>query len=188
MNNYQITSWCHEMVKKHIEKGDLCIDATMGNGNDTEFLCSLVGNHGKVLAFDIQQTALDHTRERLEKNLEYENYELYLKSHEKIGEHADKDSVSCIMFNLGYLPTGDHSLSTKGESSISAMETGLKLLKKNGVLSICIYSGGDSGFEERDAVLSWLKVLDSKKYLVLKTEYFNRPNNPPIPVLVIKLK
>lgn len=186
MNNYQITNWCHEMVKKHIETGSLCIDATMGNGNDTEFLCHQVGAQGKVLAFDIQQMALDNTKERLEKSLEYKNYELYLESHEKMGEYADKDSVSCIMFNLGYLPTGDHSLATKGESSIRAMEAGLQLLKKKGVMSICIYSGGDSGFEERDAVLAWLKTLDSKKYLVLLTQYYNRPNNPPIPVLVVK--
>lgn len=188
MNNYQITNWCHELVKKHIEEGSLCIDATMGNGNDTEFLCHQAGNRGRVLAFDIQQAALDNTRERLEKKLEYKNYELYLESHERMGEYAEKDSVSCIMFNLGYLPTGNHALSTRADSSIRAMEAGLELLKKDGIMSICIYSGGDSGFEERDSVLAWLKTLDSRKYLVLVTEYFNRPNHPPIPAAVVKLK
>ena len=185
-NSYQITAWCHGMVETHIEKGDLCIDATMGNGNDTEFLCDRVGERGKVLGFDIQQAALEHTRERLEKKLAYRNYELYLESHERMGEHAASDSVSCIMFNLGYLPTGDHALATRAESSIKAMEVGLMLLKKGGVMSVCIYSGGDSGFEERDAVLSWLRTLDTRKFLVLVTEYYNRPNHPPIPALVIK--
>ena len=187
MNNYQITNWCHEMVKSHIESGDICIDATMGNGNDTEFLCRLAGEQGKVVAFDIQEAALEHTRERLETCLSYKNYELHLESHEKMGEHAEKDSVSCIMFNLGYLPTGDHALATRADSSIRAMEAGLELLKKDGIMSICIYSGGDSGFEERDAVLEWLKTLDSKKYLVLLTQYYNRPNHPPIPVLVVRV-
>ena len=185
-NSYQITDWCHRMVETHIEKGDLCIDATMGNGNDTEFLCSRVGAQGKVLGFDIQQAALEHTRERLEKKLAYRNYELYLESHERMGEHAAADSVSCIMFNLGYLPAGDHALATRAESSIKAMEAGLKLLKKGGVMSICIYSGGDCGFEERDAVLAWLRTLDSRKFLALVTKYYNRPNHPPIPALVIK--
>lgn len=188
MRNYQITNWCHQMAAEHISEGDICIDATMGNGNDTEFLCRLVGKNGNVIAFDIQQAALDHTRERLETKIEHQNYELHLESHEMMGAYAKEDSVSCIMFNLGYLPTGDHTLATKGESSIRAMETGLKLLKKNGVMSICIYSGGDSGFEERDAVLAWLKTLDSKKYLVLLTQYYNRPNNPPIPALVVRIK
>ena len=54
-------------------------------------------------------------------------------------------------------------------------------------MSLCIYSGGDSGFDERDAILFWLKELDSRKYLVIKSDYYNRPNNPPIPVLVVKL-
>lgn len=188
MNNYQITNWCHQMVTDHISEGDICVDATMGNGNDTEFLCRLVGEQGKVIAFDIQQAALDNTEERLREKLEYQNYELHLESHEEMGRYAKEDSVSCIMFNLGYLPAGDHSLATRGDSSIRAMETGLRLLKKNGVMSICIYSGGDSGFEERDAVLEWLKTLDSKKYLVLLTQYYNRPNHPPIPALIVKLK
>ena len=51
---------------------------------------------------------------------------------------------------------------------------------------LCIYSGGDSGFEERNAVLDWLKNLDSHKYLVIRSDYYNRPNNPPIPVLIIR--
>ena len=186
-NSYQITEWCHRMAAAHIEKGDVCIDATMGNGDDTEFLCRQVGEQGKVLAFDIQQAALEHTENRLRKSLKEVNYELYLESHENMEAYAAEESVSCIMFNLGYLPTGDHTLATRAESSIKAMETGLRLLKKNGVLSICIYSGGDSGFEERDAVLDWLKTLDSRRYLVLLTQYYNRPNNPPLPVLVVKL-
>lgn len=28
---------------------------------------------------------------------------------------------------------------------------------------LCIYSGGDSGFQERDALLTWLKELDPRK-------------------------
>ena len=54
-------------------------------------------------------------------------------------------------------------------------------------MSLCIYSGGDSGFEERDAILEELKTLDGKKYLVIKSEYYNRPNNPPMPVMIIKM-
>ena len=54
-------------------------------------------------------------------------------------------------------------------------------------MTVCIYSGGDSGFEEKEAVLSYIRGLDYKKYLVIISEYANRPNNPPIPVLIIKL-
>lgn len=187
MKNYQITSWCAHFIKEQVCEGDLCIDATMGNGNDTLLLASLCGETGKVLAFDIQESALANTRKRLEIEKAPRNYTLLLDSHANMASYTRPDSVSCIVFNFGYLPGGDHTLSTKSETSIAALDQGLVLLKKGGMMSLCIYSGGDSGFEERDCILSWLKKLDSRKYLVIKSEYYNRPNNPPIPVIVVKL-
>lgn len=187
MKNYQITSWVHHFVEDHVQPGDICIDATMGNGNDTALLSKLVGENGKVTAFDVQQIALDNTRNKLQTEGCPENYELVLASHEIMGEYAEENTVSCITFNLGYLPGGDHSKATKSMSSICAIETGLGLLKKKGLMTVCIYSGGDSGFEEKEAVLSYIKALDAKKYLVIISEYANRPNNPPIPVLIIKM-
>ena len=35
MNNYQITQWCARFIREQVKPGDICIDATMGNGNDT---------------------------------------------------------------------------------------------------------------------------------------------------------
>ena len=174
-------------LEKVINKGDIVVDATMGNGNDTLLLSRLCGESGQVLAFDIQEQALNHTRERLQKAAAPENYTLLLESHSHMSQYARPETVSCIVFNLGYLPSGDHSKATKSNTSITAMEQGLFLLKKGGLLSLCIYSGGDSGFQERDDVLTWLKQLDSHKYLVIRSDYYNRPNNPPIPVLIIKL-
>lgn len=103
-----------------------------------------------------------------------------------MSKYAEPDSISCIVFNFGYLPGGDHALATKGETSIQALTQALSLLKKGGMISLCIYSGGDSGFEERDQILAWLKELNPHNYLVIKSDYYNRPNHPPIPVLIIK--
>lgn len=187
MKNYQITNWCAHFIKDHVSQGDFCIDATMGNGSDTLLLSRLCGEKGRVLAFDIQEAALKHTKERLQKENAPSNYRLILDSHENLAQYAKEGTVSCVVFNFGYLPGGDHSLATKASTSIKAMESSLSLLKKGGMLSLCIYSGGDSGFEEKDAILSWLSELDFHKYLVIKSDYYNRPNHPPIPVLVIKL-
>ena len=187
MKNFQITQWSAHFIEEQVKPGDFCIDATMGNGNDTLLLSRLCGESGQVLAFDIQEQALNHTRERLQKAAAPENYTLLLESHSHMGQYAKPETVSCIVFNLGYLPGGDHSKATRSNTSITAMEQGLFLLKKGGLLSLCIYSGGDSGFQERDDVLTWLKQLDPHKYLVIRSDYYNRPNNPPIPVLIIKL-
>lgn len=187
MNSYQITDWCRHFQKLQIQPGDLCIDATMGNGHDTLYLSQLTGVHGKVIAFDIQEAALRSTRQRLEKHHALENVSLVLDSHSHMERYAQPNTISCIVFNFGYLPSGDHSIATRSETSIPAIEQGLQLLKKDGLMTLCIYSGQDSGFQERDALLSYLKTLDPRKYLVILTSYFNRPNHPPIPVLIRKL-
>lgn len=184
---YQITEWCHHFITLQVRPGDICIDATMGNGHDTELLCRLAGNTGQVLAFDIQELAVRNTQKRLRKTDVPDNYRLILDSHSHMEQYADAGSVSCITFNLGYLPGGDHALATRPDTSIAAIEQGLSLLKRGGLISLCIYSGGDSGFEERDALLSWVKELDSRKFLVIVSSYYNRPNHPPIPVLIRKL-
>ena len=170
-----------------MKEGDICIDATAGNGNDTLLLCQLVGDEGKVFAFDIQQTAIANTKERLEQADVLHRAELCLDSHTNMHEYVEKESVSCIVFNFGYLPGGDHNLATRKETSVHAIQEGLILLKKGGMMSLCIYSGGDSGFEERDAILEMVKGLDGKQFLVIVSSYYNRPNHPPIPVMIIKL-
>ena len=159
----------------------------MGNGHDTLFLCLLAGDKGHVYAFDIQQTALTHTRKLLaENNIEEARFSLILDSHINMENHLAPQSADAILFNCGYLPGGDHSLATKPETTIKAIEAGLKLLKPDGVMSLCLYSGGDTGFEEKTAVLQHLKTLDSKTYTVIVQEYHNRGNHPPTPVFIFR--
>ena len=76
--------------------------------------------------------------------------------------------------------------SVKPETSKKALKVGLELLKKGGVMSLCIYSGGDTGFEEKEVLMNYIKELDERKYVVIVSSYYNRKNNPPIPVLIIK--
>lgn len=187
MKEYQITEFCHRMIREHISEGDCCIDATAGNGNDTEFLCRMAGAAGKVYAFDIQKDAIEHTQKRLKEVGLLERAEVILDGHEHMEEHV-KETVSAITFNFGYLPGGDHQIATRADTSIQAIEAGLRLLKKGGIMSLCIYSGGDSGFEEKEALLSYLKTLDPRTFLVIVSTYYNRENHPPIPAFVIRTR
>ena len=52
----------HTFLRQHVQGGAFCIDATAGKGRDTALLCRLAGLTGRVLAFDIQQEAVDQTR------------------------------------------------------------------------------------------------------------------------------
>lgn len=187
MRSFQITEYCHSLAECFCENAGLCIDATMGNGHDTLFLCRISNPDGKVIAFDIQEQALEKTEELLETEGFSGKAELVLDSHENMDRYAVPETADIIMFNFGYLPGGDHSLSTRADTSLTAVRKGLDILKSGGIMSLCIYSGGDSGFEEKDALFSFLKELDRKKYIVVVHEYFNRPNNPPVPVIIKKL-
>ncbi len=176
----------HGFMKQYIRQGDHCIDATAGRGHDTVFLAEAVGDCGRVTAFDIQQEALDSTKALLcEKGLA-DRVELILDSHAEMARYVAPETIACISFNFGYLPGGDHNICTRAESSIPAIEAGLRLLKDGGIMSLCIYYGKDTGFAEKDALLDFLKTIDSKQYTVLITDFANRPNNPPIPVLIWK--
>ena len=79
------------------------------------------------------------------------------------------------------------NLRQKAVTSVEAIERSLQLLKKGGIISLCIYSGKDSGFEEKSVLLDYLKELDSRKYLVIMSSYYNRPNHPPVPGIIIRL-
>lgn len=184
---YQITEFCHHFLKDYIQENDCCIDATAGNGNDTEFLCRIAGPCGKVYAFDIQEEAVANTRQRLEQTGLSERAVLIHGGHERMKEYV-KEEAAVIVFNFGYLPGGNHQVATKAETSLLAVKQGLELLKVDGVMSLCIYSGGDTGYEEREALLAFVKDLDPKKWLVIVSSYYNRKNDPPLPVFIIRLQ
>jgi SAM-dependent methyltransferase len=176
----------HSFLSENVNRGDFCIDCTAGRGNDTAFLCELVGESGRVVAFDIQSEAVESTKKLLAERGLSGNAEVYLESHENIDRYAEPETVSAIVFNFGWLPGGDHSINTKKESSIAAIEKGLRLLKPNGVMSLSIYYGRDTGFEEKDALLSYLRTLSVREYTVIVSEFANRPNCPPISVSIYK--
>lgn len=175
----------HELAEKAVKEGDAVVDATMGNGFDTLFLAGLVGEKGKVYAFDIQKDALEITRDRLEKAGCLEQCTLILDGHENFDRYI-KEPVKLFIYNLGYLPKGDHTIGTKYETTRQSVLKALDLISDDGLILIVIYYGGDSGFEERDSLLSFLNTLDCKKYVVMKTDFINLINCPPILIAIEK--
>lgn len=186
MDSFSALEIINRVIDENVQEGDLCVDATAGRGNDTLHLCRLVGESGHVMAFDIQQDAVDSTKALLAKHGMAERAEVLLKSHSEMGALLEEESVSLIAFNFGWLPKGDHTINTRKETSIAAIEQGLRLLKPGGVMTLIIYYGRDTGFEERDALLEYLPTIDSRKYTVIEMPFVNRPNCPPIPIVIIK--
>lgn len=174
----------HDFLRRTVQPGAHCIDATAGKGRDTALLCRLAGETGHVLAFDIQPEAIEQTRALLAQ--EGLHAEVIQDSHSNMAAYAAPESIDCIVFNFGRLPGGDPEIFTTEQTSIPALEAGLRLLKVGGVMSLSIYYGGANGYAERDALLEYLASLDDCKISVLVSSWHNRPHDPPISVLIWK--
>lgn len=176
----------HRFLRERVQAGAFCIDATAGNGGDTALLCELAGETGRVLAFDIQEAAVEATRALLLSRGLAERARVVLDSHASMAAYATPGTVDCITFNFGWLPGGSHTVFTRAETSVPAVEAGLALLKPGGAMSLCIYSGRENGYTERDALLHFVQELDSAQYTVLVCSFQNRRNDPPLPIFILK--
>ncbi|PSL31115.1 putative rRNA methylase [Planomicrobium soli] len=182
MTLQRVLPFTKSLLEQVVSQGDQVIDATAGNGHDTLFLAHLTGADGKVFAFDIQKEAIEATRSRVK---EFNHVELVHDSHAKISEYVDAP-ISAAVFNLGYLPKGDHSIITKAQSTLSAMNQCLDLMQPGGLLLVVIYSGHDGGSEERDAVIEFVRMLPQTDFDVLQYGFINQKHSPPFLVAVEK--
>lgn len=172
-------------ISQYLHKGSTVIDATCGNGNDTLAMAKM--GAGKIYAFDIQKEAINRTRELLmQENIPLNKVHLILDSHTNMRKYVT-DKAQVIVFNLGYLPSADKEITTNKETTITAVKEALRLLEKDGLLCICMYSGHPGGREEKQALLDFAENLDER---IWHTAYINLPNqrkNPP-ELLLITLK
>ena len=168
----QMVDLVHQIAEKYLMDGSRAVDATMGNGKDTEALCRLVGSHGLVYAFDIQEEALRLTRLRLEKAGLSRRAKLFLCSHAKAADML-AEPVDLFVFNLGYMPQAVNGL--------------LCRLKAGGMGLILSYYGHEGGPEEKRILEAFLKELPGKEYDVTRTAMVNRSHFPPILYAIKKL-
>ena len=172
----------HLLLCSHVRPGDHTADATCGNGNDTLLLAKLVGPAGHVLALDLQQQALDTTRDLLTAAGVAERVSIVPAGHETIGGLA-RGPLNAVVFNLGYLPGGDRSLTTRPETTCRALEQSLQLLAPGGLLLVTLYPGHDNG-SEAAAVTAWAADLDQRQHHVWRMGQVNVSASAPYLLLL----
>ena len=170
--------WAAELIEPALYPGARAVDATMGNGKDTLWLCRHVGEQGRVYAFDIQPEAVSRTRALLEAEGCGERAELFCAGHERMAEYVP-EPVDAVMFNLGWLPGAAHAVTTQTPTTLRAAAAALELLKPEGIATICVYPGHEEGARELDALLAWAAALDHRRFDVLLKRFLNQPNCPP---------
>ena len=179
--------WAKELIEEALFEGARAVDATMGNGHDTKWLCELVGESGRVYAFDVQPEAVERTRERLEMAGVLERARLFCAGHETIAQRI-AEPVDAIVFNLGWLPGAEHGVTTQTPTTLQAVNAALSILKEDGLMTICIYPGHEEGSRELHALLEWAKALDDRRYDAILKTYVNQPNDPPQMLAIRKKK
>lgn len=173
----------HLLLRRFVRNGDRVVDATCGNGKDTLLLAELVGPSGTVWAFDIQETALERTRERLRQDGRQEQVRLLHAGHERIAELITQ-KVQAIVFNLGWLPGGPREIATATPTTLQALHAALPLLSPGGLLLITCYPGHPGGDEETAAVQHWCGTLPPRRYFVWRMGQLNVPPDAPFCLLV----
>ncbi len=181
-----ITGWSHRLCAEILAPGDLAIDLTAGNGNDTLHLarCTEAKAHGCVVGFDIQRCALDTSSTLLSDH----GFPVYVNGVEVVGtthpnsqigsdtgvhlfhcghqhlEHYLPRAPKAIIGNLGYLPGASHTITTSVATSISAVEQGLAVLLPQGRLILVVYPGHSAGHEEAQALMQFFTELPKQRW------------------------
>lgn len=164
------------LISPHIKSGGVAVDFTMGNGHDTLWLSRAVGEDGHVFAFDIQKQAADNTKALLSAN-GAQNCTLILDSHSNVKKYV-KEPICAGLFNLGFLPGGDKSITTLAETSLKAISDGIDLLDDDGAVLVAVYPGHAEGTREGELIEQMLSSYDRRVYCCSKFRIVNSPTSP----------
>ena len=171
-------AFARQLIEGRLKNGGRALDGTAGNGRDTLFLAQLAGGNGKVWAFDIQAQALSNTAGLLRENGVEGRVELIAASHADLADYV-REPLDAAMFNFGYLPGGDKTVTTKADGSVRAMQAAAALLAESGLLTAVVYSGHPAGRAEAAAIKQWVAALPQEQYQVLHYRFTNQRNHPP---------
>lgn len=171
-----------DFIKEIVLSEDILVDATCGNGHDSSFLAQLAPD-GHVYSFDVQADAISKAKEKYNEP----NISFIHDGHENIAQYVSVP-VKAGIFNLGYLPGGDKSITTSYDTTITAINELFNLLTPGGRIVIVVYHGHDSGKIERDALLESLSAWPQDKAQVLRYQYINQKNSAPFLLIIEKLK
>ena len=134
----------------------------------------------KLFCMDLQTQAIENTRQKVPDAF------FFHQCHSNFPQEALSPKLKLIVYNLGYLPGGDKSLTTRVSSTKQSVKRALEVLPNGGALSITFYPGHAEGKDELDTILPYLAALPSTAFTVTKHSWINR-KNAPLLVFVFKI-
>ncbi len=187
MNNHlsTIAELSHDVLLPALVSASVAVDATAGNGWDTLFLARNLPSEAALFALDIQQTAIERTAELLKKHQLLDRVVLLQRGHEEI-DRIITGSIDAAVFNLGYLPNGDHSIATNAATTVKALQIVMNKLVSGGRIVITVYPGHPAGYREKEALEDWLADLRQIDFKVLQLKLINAAEDSPFIILIEK--
>ncbi len=175
------------IIEQVVNKKWICIDATVGNGNDALKIIKKLSLEGKFYGFDIQKEAINNTIKLLKHNgLFGDNVQLIQDNHMKFSKYVNS-KIDFFIMNLGYLPGGDKSITTNWKSTLKFVSEASSYLNIGGIGIIVFYPGHKEGLEELINITSFLCNLDQKTFNVFNTSFINQKNNPPQLIVIERI-
>lgn len=178
----------HKMWKELVKPGDKVIDATCGNGQDTKVLAklALTEDSGEIFAIDIQHSAIESSKKALSQEFSQElmaRIFFFERCHATFPEHILPQSIKLIVYNLGYLPGGNKTLTTESDTSLKSIINAQNLLQEGGLISVTCYPGHESGKYEEAKILEYITSLDPKIWSCSHNRWINRKNSPSLALI-----
>lgn len=189
MTTISLLKLAHQHIQNTLRSGDIAIDATVGNGQDTLFLAEQVKQNGRVYGFDIQLAAINATRATLQHKQLLDTVTLIQANHADMAAHipdSHHGRINACMFNLGYLPKGDKRIITQANSTLLALTAACQLLAPQGIMTILAYPGHAGGDVETASIQQWSEQLNIKHFSV--SRFFSAIPSPSAPILSVVRK
>lgn len=178
----------HSYWERLVQEGDIVIDATCGNGHDSLKLAglALAPSSGSLWALDIQEQAIKQTYQKLSSVLDaatMAQVHLLQQSHASFPKSLLNESVRLIVYNFGYLPGADKTITTKVESTLESINAGKDLIKPGGAISLTCYPGHPEGAREQECILENIRNWVPQIWNITEHRWLNRHHAPTLLIL-----
>ncbi|MCH1429841.1 MAG: rRNA methyltransferase [Chlamydiales bacterium] len=181
------TLLAHQIWKGLLVEGDSVVDATCGQGHDSVFIASLIQNWqgSRLHCIDLQQEAIMLSKQNIASQCGSDILSKLSFQHSCHSSFEIDFNPRLVIYNLGYLPGGDKSITTLKETTLISIKKALELIPSQGVLSVMCYNGHPEGREEQEILEELFKGLAPNEF---SCERLDKINAKACPILFIITK
>lgn len=176
----KVVEIAHDIILRAHVHGTVA-DFTLGAGYDCEMLMG-IDEVDRVYAFEIQSQAIQDAKAYLQGKKGFDKVIFLPIGHEQAKVYI-QEPICAGIFNFGYYPKGDPTITTTVGTSREGVKAALDCLQVGGLLILVCYPGHEEGMRESLYFDDWIQQLPSKRYDCVRIQMSNKKNCPYIHVI-----